>query len=95
VTIDKSGANLAVLEAINVERETPIRIRQAKYLNNIVEQDQRAVKRRARPMLRFKDFRYACILLGRIELMHMIVKGQMKDACTDQTPDEQSYSLAI
>jgi hypothetical protein len=35
VTIDKSGANLAGLEAINAERETPIRIRQNKYLNNI------------------------------------------------------------
>ncbi|MGF6507809.1 putative transposase [Paraburkholderia sp. 32] len=37
VTIDKSGANLAGLHAINAERETPIKIRQAKYLNNIVE----------------------------------------------------------
>jgi len=39
VTIDKSGANLAALEAINAERETPIKIRQNKYLNNTVEQD--------------------------------------------------------
>ena len=37
VTIDKSGANLAALEAINAGRETPIRIRQSKYLNNIIE----------------------------------------------------------
>ena len=42
VTIDKSGANLAALEAINADRETPIRIRQCKYLNNVVEQDHRA-----------------------------------------------------
>ena len=34
VTIDKSGANLAALEAINAGRETPFKIRQAKYLNN-------------------------------------------------------------
>ena len=39
VTIDKSGANLAALEAINDDRETPITIRQSKYLNNLVEQD--------------------------------------------------------
>src|SRR5579864_8580371 len=38
VTIDKSGANLAALEAINAERETPIKIRQTNYLNNIIEQ---------------------------------------------------------
>jgi transposase-like protein len=37
VTIDKSGANMAALEAINAERETPIKIRQTKYLNNIIE----------------------------------------------------------
>ena len=51
VTIDQSGANLAALKAINVEQETPIRIHQRKYLNNIVEQDHRAIKRRIRPML--------------------------------------------
>ena len=37
VTIDKSGANLAALEAINNDRKTPIKIRQSKYLNNLVE----------------------------------------------------------
>jgi transposase-like protein len=63
VTIDQSGANLAALKAINVERASPIRIRQRKYLNNIVEQDHRAIKRRIRPMLGFKKFTCACILL--------------------------------
>ena len=57
VTIDKSGANLAALEAINNDRKTPIKIRQSKYLNNPVEQDHRAIKRRTRPMLGFKTFR--------------------------------------
>jgi putative transposase len=45
VTIDKSGANLAGLNAINADREVPIKIRQSKYLNNMVEQDHRAIKR--------------------------------------------------
>src|SRR6478609_3737321 len=78
VTIDKSGANLAALDALNAERETPIKIRQNKYLNNVVEQDHRAIKRRTRPMLGFKNFRCARILLSGIELMHMITKGQME-----------------
>jgi putative transposase len=78
VTIDKSGADLAALEAINGGRETPVRIRKSKYLNNLVEQDHRAIKRRTRPMLGFKSSRCARILLGGIELMHMIAKGQMK-----------------
>src|SRR5258705_3155235 len=49
VTIDKSGSNLAALHAVNAERETPITIRQVKYLNNVVEQDLRAIKRITRP----------------------------------------------
>jgi putative transposase len=62
VTIGKSGANLAGLNAINAERETPIKIRQSKYLNNVVEQDHRAIKRVVRPMLGFERFRFARII---------------------------------
>jgi transposase-like protein len=65
-----------------------------KCLNNIVEQAHRAIKRRTRPMPGFKTFRCARILLGGIELMHMIVKGQMKNSSSGQTPVEQFYSLA-
>jgi putative transposase len=79
VTIDRSGANLAALEAINADRKVPIKIRQSKYLNNLVEQDHRAIKRRTRQMLGFKSFRCARILLAGIEL-HMIAKGQMQCA---------------
>ncbi|RAS17737.1 IS6 family transposase [Paraburkholderia bryophila] len=95
VTIDKSGANLAALEAINADRETHIKIRQSKYLNNLVEQDHRAIKRRTRPMLGFKNFRCARILLAGIELMHMIAKGQMECARgTHPSAADQFYDLA-
>jgi transposase-like protein len=95
VTIDKSGANLAALEAINVDRDAPIKIRQCKYLNNGVEQDHRAIKRRTRPMLGFKSFRCARILLAGIEVMHMIAKGQMKCALgTHPSAADQFYDLA-
>jgi putative transposase len=59
VTTDKSGANLAARQAINAERETPIKVRQVKYLNNVVAQDHRVIKRRTRPMMGFKNFRCA------------------------------------
>jgi putative transposase len=49
------------------------------YLNNVVEQDHRAIKRRARPMLRFKDFDGAHVILGGIEVMRMTKKGQVKN----------------
>ncbi|MGF6507119.1 transposase-like protein [Paraburkholderia sp. 32] len=92
VAIDKSGSNLAALQALNAECETPIRIRPKKYLNNVVEQDHRAIKRRTRSMLGFRNFRCARIILG-IEFMHMIVKGQTKDGGIAQTPSQQFYSL--
>ena len=93
-TIDNSGADLAVLHAVNAERETPIKIRQSKYLDNLVEQDHRAIKPRAR-MLGFKNFRCARILLSGIECMHMIAKGQIKRARgTRQSIADQFYSLA-
>ncbi|OTP66570.1 Mobile element protein [Caballeronia sordidicola] len=96
ITIDKSGSNLAALHAVNGERETPIIIRQAKYLNNLVEQYHRAIIRITRPMLSFKDFRCARIILSSIEVMHMIRKGQMKTEDGIQlSAAEQFYSMVI
>ena len=93
VTMDKSGANLAALQAINAERETPIKVRQVKSLNNIVEQDHRAIKRIVKSMKGFKDFRCARIILSDIEVMHMMRKGQMKDDDLTRTAAAQFYSL--
>jgi len=96
VTMDKSGANLAALQAINAERETPIKVRQVKYLNNMVEQDHRAIKRIINPMLGFKDFRCARVILSGIEVMHMIRKGQMRvEKDTRPSAAEQFYSLVM
>lgn len=77
VTIDKSGSNTAALQALKEETGAEIEVRQVKYLNNLVEQDHRAVKRVVRPMLGFKSFNSARRTLQGIELMHMIRKGQM------------------
>jgi putative transposase len=77
VAMDKSGANKAAIDDINAELDNRIVFRLVKYLNNIVEQDHRAIKRRTRPMLNFQSFRSASNVLAGIELMHMIRKGQM------------------
>jgi len=54
-----------------------INIVQSKYLNNIVEQDHRFIKRITRPMLGFKAFHSAAATLAGIEVAHMIRKGQL------------------
>jgi len=95
VTMDKSGANKVAMDEINARGETPIIVRQVKYLNNIVEQDHRAVKRVTKPMLNFKSFRAARNVLAGIELMHMIRKGQLLlQGCIKLSFADQFYALA-
>ena len=95
VTMDKSSANKAAMDEINAGRQTPIVVRQVKYLNNIVEQDHRAIKRVTKPMLNFKSFRTARNVLAGIELMHMIRKGQLVlEGCTALSFADQFYALA-
>jgi putative transposase len=96
ITIDKSGSNTAAIVSIQADSDLCIEMRQSKYLNNIVEQDRRAVKRITRPMLGFKSFRCARVLIAGIETMHMIRKGQL-EVIKDQASSaaNQFYSLAF
>ena len=95
VNIDKSGANKAGIKAFNKDNNKRIKIRQCKYLNNIVEQDHRRIKRITRPMMGFKNFHAAQKTLAGIELMAMLKKGQMnKNKAGNLSPVEQFYALA-
>ena len=96
ITIDGSAANEAAIKSYNEEHGTAIVIRQVKYLNNVVEQDHRGVKRITRPMLGLKAFDAAQSTLAGIELMHMIKKGQLVVEERDKglTAAEQFYALA-
>ena len=53
-----------------------MKVRSSQYLNNIVEQDHRAIKRRCASMLGFKSFTNASIVLACIELANRIRKHQ-------------------
>jgi putative transposase len=90
VVIDGSQANReAILSCDTTSRLQdrsrrklkPIRIRQSAYLNNRIEQDHRAIKRRVRAMMGFKAMSSARTILGGIEMVHMMRKGQAKYAC--------------
>ncbi|MBW4528832.1 MAG: DDE-type integrase/transposase/recombinase, partial [Phormidium tanganyikae FI6-MK23] len=50
-------------------------LRQSKYLNNVIEQDHRNIKRLTKPMMRFGSFKTARRTLSGIEAMSMIRKG--------------------
>ena len=89
VNIDKSGSNVSALNSINesLPEGEQIEIRQNKYLNNMIEQDHRFVKKRTRPMLGFKNIQSAKITIAGIENIRMIQKGHIVGA------DEHLYAF--
>ncbi len=80
ITVDKNAAYPAAMDALKqdetIAEET--HLRQSKYLNNVVEQEHRNIKRIVRPMMGFKSFNSARRTLRGIEAMNMIRKGQVK-----------------
>jgi transposase-like protein len=79
ITVDKNPAYPIAIEELKKEKKMRvcIQIRQVKYLNNIVEQDHRFIKKRVRAMLGLKSFRTAKNILSGIEAMPMIKKKQV------------------
>jgi transposase, IS6 family len=78
ITVDKNPAYPIAIQELKEEKQMPegIQLRQVKYLNNIVEQDHRFIKKRIRPMLGLKSLRTAKRIIAGIEAIHMIKKGQ-------------------
>jgi transposase-like protein len=96
ITIDKIGPNTTAIECVKADACVDILMRQSKYLNNIVEQDHRAIRRITRPMLGFKSFWSAGIIIAGIETMHMVRKAQL--GCPEgqtMSAAKQFYSLAV
>jgi transposase-like protein len=79
ITVDKNPAYPIAIEQLKKEKSIPdgMQLRQQKYLNNIVEQDHRFIKKRTRSMLGFKYVDTATSILSGVEAMHMIKKEQI------------------
>jgi len=84
ITVDKNAAYPPAFEALQQERILPetCRLRPCKYLNNIVEQDHRFIKRRVNPGLGFGAFATAQRTIQGYEAMHMLHKGQIEGMAT-------------
>ena len=78
INVDGNSATHRGLRLLAEEdrRWQNVEVRARRYLNNLVEQDHRAVKQRCAPMLGLKGFRSAAIMLAGIELAHRIRKQQ-------------------
>ena len=82
ITIDKSGANKAAVLSIQADAGLSIELRQSKYLNNLVEQDHRAIKRKTRPMLGFKSF-WSAHPVKRVVDYNVMVRVKSDDSGVD------------
>lgn len=80
ITVDKNPACPKAAAEMKLDGELPrfTRLRQCKYLNNIVEQDHRRIRRLLRPGLGFGGFWTARRTLAGFEAMAMIRKGQVR-----------------
>jgi IS6 family transposase len=80
INVDKNPAYPLAIEELKAEAvlSKRVRLRQCRYLNNIVEQDHRTVKRRVRLAMSYGSFRTAWKTLQGIETMHMINKGRVR-----------------
>jgi transposase-like protein len=71
----------------------PIRIRQSRYLNNRIEQDHRAIKRRIRPMPGFQSVVTDRVILGGTEMVQMMRKQQAKYARNPQLSLAEQFEM--
>src|SRR5580692_1378900 len=78
LNLDGNAASHRALRLLREENPEwrSVLVRSRRYLNNIVEQDHRAIKRRCAPMLALKSFRTAAVTLAGVELAHRIRKRQ-------------------
>jgi transposase-like protein len=81
ITVDKNPAYPSAIDKLKNDKilYKNVEIRQIKYLNNIIEQDHRSIKRIIAPMLGFQFFRSANKTLKGIEAMNMVKKGQVNN----------------
>ena len=84
--IDKSGSNIAAFESLNqalsdANSASSVIVMQSKYLNNIIEQDHRFIKRKVRAMMGFGAFNSAEATLDGVEVANMIRRGQLGEGC--------------
>ncbi len=80
ISVDKNAAYPEAFTSLQDEKILPLdcRLRRVKYLNNVIEQDHRFIKKKVRASQCFKRFHTAAATIEGIEAVNMIRKGQVK-----------------
>ena len=97
LTVDKNAAYPCATKRMKKagERRRFAKLRQAKYLNNIVEQDHRRIKRLVRPGLGFGSFHTARRTLAGYEIMAMVGKGQVSAIPANDMAAQSAFVAAL
>jgi transposase, IS6 family len=97
ITVDKNAAYPVAANALKQDGELWrfAKLRQVKFLNNIVEQDHRRIKRLVRPGLGFKSFRAATQTIAGYEVMALIRKGQVASAPANDMKAQSDFIAAL
>jgi IS6 family transposase len=93
INVDKNPAYPAAIRALKREGTLPrrVRLRQRKYLNNIIEQDHRVVKKRTWLAKGYGSFRNAWRTLEGIETVNMIRKGRVRWVAKDDVSAQARF----
>ena len=80
ITVERNAAYPKAIDELKQKEELPkqVKLRQKKYLNNIVEQDHRSIKRLVKPGMGFGSFNTARRTIKGYEIMNMVRKGQIE-----------------
>jgi IS6 family transposase len=80
INVDKNAAYPKAIADLKATGALPdhVELRQVKYLNNLIEQDHRFIKRLTKPGMGFFSFETAWRTLQGFEMMNMMRKGQLQ-----------------
>jgi transposase-like protein len=97
ISVDKNAAYPEAFISSQAEKILPkdCTLRRVKYLNNIIEQDHRFIKKKVRASQCFKSFHTAERTLEGIEAMHMMRKGQVKRLCGNDGMGQAKFVASL
>jgi transposase-like protein len=97
ISVDKNAAYPEAFTTSQKEKVLPhdCKLRRVKYLNNIIEQDHRFIKKRVRASLGYRSFDTAERTLQGVEAMNMIRKGQLKRISSDDAQGQAKFVASL
>jgi len=97
INVDKNAAYPDAFSESQQEQVLPhdYTLRRVKYLNNIIEQDHRFIKKKVRALQCFRSFHTAERTLQGVEAMHMLHKGQVKRLSSDDALGQAKFVASL